>query len=163
MKYMLCIGAIFVLGLAACTDRSGSTPPAAAGNTTESKTTLDMKNRISIVEIPAADFQRAMSFYQVILDVKLEEAEMEGIKLGLFPPSGDGAFVQLIHGTDYKPSPDGVVVYLNAGSDLQEVAGKIESNGGTMVVPKTSMGPEMGFFAIFIDSEGNKLGLYSSN
>ncbi len=30
-----------------------------------------------------------------------------------------------------------------------------------MVVPKTEINPEMGCFAMFIDSEGNKLGIHS--
>jgi predicted enzyme related to lactoylglutathione lyase len=88
---------------------------------------------------------------------------MDGIKMGLFPNAGEGVFVQLINGSDYKPSADGTVVYLNGGDDLQKIADKIEANGGKIVVPKTGIGPETGFFAIFTDTEGNKVGLHSSN
>lgn len=122
-----------------------------------------MKNLVSIVEIPTADFRRAVTFYQAILAIKIEEAEMEGIKMGLFPNAGEGVFVQLINGSDYKPSMDGTIVYLNGGDDLQKIADKVEANGGKIVVPKTEIGPEMGFFAIFTDTEGNKLGLQSLN
>jgi uncharacterized protein len=86
---------------------------------------------------------------------------MGGIKMGSFPNSGEGVFVQLINGSEYKPSGEGTVIYLNGGDDLQKVADKIEANGGKMVVPKSEIGPEMGFYAIFIDTEGNKLGLHS--
>lgn len=122
---------------------------------------MAMKNLISIVEIPTADFSRAVAFYRVILDISIEEIEMDGIRMGLFPNDGQNVFVQLINGSEYKPSIDGTIVYLNAGDDLQTVANKIEANGGEIVIPKTGMGPEMGFFAIFTDTEGNKLGLYS--
>ena len=122
-----------------------------------------MKNLISIVEIPTEDFSRAMVFYQAILDINIEEIEMDGIKMGLFPNAGEGISIQLINGSDYKTSADGTIVYLNGGHDLQKVADKIEANGGKIVVPKTGIGPEMGFFAMFIDSEGNKLGLHSYN
>ena len=122
-----------------------------------------MKNLISIVEIPTADFPRAVAFYQAILDTNIEEVEMGGIKMGLFPNDGESVFVQLINGSEYKPSADGAIVYLNGGDDLQKVADKIEANGGKIVVPKTEIGPEMGFFAIFTDTEGNKLGLQSYN
>ena len=33
--------------------------------------------------------------------------------------------------------------------------------GGKVAVPKTKISDEHGFFAIFIDSEGNKVGLHS--
>jgi uncharacterized protein len=122
-----------------------------------------MKNLISIVEIPTADFSRAVAFYQAVLDINIEETEMDGIKMGLFPNDGESAFVQLINGSEYKTSTNGTIVYLNGGDDLQKIADKIEANGGKIVVPKTEIGPEMGFFATFTDTEGNKLGLHSNN
>ena len=122
-----------------------------------------MKNLISIVEIPTIDFSRAMTFYQAILDISIEQIEMDGIRMGPFPNDGESLFVQLINGSEYKPSTDGTMVYLNAGDDLQIVANKIKANGGEIVIPKTEIGPEMGFFALFTDTEGNKLGLYSRN
>lgn len=122
-----------------------------------------MKNLISIVEIPVANFSRAVSFYQSILGIRIEEADMGGIQMGLFPNEGEGVFVQLIKGDSYAPSADGTVAYLNGGKDLQKVAGKIEANGGKILVPKTEIGPDMGFYALFTDTEGNKLGLHSTH
>lgn len=122
-----------------------------------------MKNLISIVEIPTSDFSRAVTFYQAILDINIEEMEMDGVRMGLFPNDGESIFVQLINGSQYKTSVDGTIVYLNGGKDLQKVANKIEANGGKIVVPKTEIGPEMGFYAMFTDTEGNKLGLHSHN
>ena len=122
-----------------------------------------MRNFISIVEIPTIDFSRAIAFYQAILDISIEEIEMDGIQMGLFPNDGENISVQLIKGSEYKTSRDGTIVYLNAGNDLQTVANKIEANRGKIIVPKTEIGPDMGFYAMFIDPEGNKLGLYSTN
>jgi uncharacterized protein len=122
-----------------------------------------MKNLVSIIEIPTTDFLRAVAFYKAILDINIEEVEMDGVKMGLFPNDGEGVFVQLINGSEYKPSAEGTIVYLNAGNDLQVVANKIKSNGGKIVVPKTEIGPDMGFFAMFTDTEGNKVGLHSNN
>lgn len=81
--------------------------------------------------------------------------------MGLFPNTGEGISVQIINGGDYKPSAQGTVVYLNGGDDLQKIADKIEANGGKILLPKTAIGPDMGFYAIFTDTEGNKLGLHS--
>ena len=122
-----------------------------------------MKTLISIVEIPTSNFSRAVAFYQAILGITIEEIEMEGVRMGLFPNDGESVSVQLINGGEYKPSSDGTIVYLNGGKDLKKVADKIETNGGNIVVPKTEIGPEMGFYAMFTDTEGNKLGLHSYN
>jgi uncharacterized protein len=121
-----------------------------------------MKNLISIVEIPTTDFRRAVAFYQVILDISIEEVDMGGIQMGVFPSDGETVNVALIKGNDSKPSAHGTVVYLNAGEDLQITLNKIQSNGGKVDTPKTEISPEMGFFAIFTDTEGNKLGLHSA-
>lgn len=147
----------------ACTRQDKTDAQIPEINTVSTQTNESMKSTIAIVEIPTTDFSRAVVFYQTILDIKLEEIEMSGIKMGMFPNAGEGVAVQLINGADYKPSADGTVVYLNGGDDLQKVADKIEANGGKIIVPKTEIGPEMGFFAIFIDTEGNKLGLHSMN
>ena len=117
-----------------------------------------MKNFISIIEIATKDFSRAVAFYKAILNISIEEIEMEGIQMGLFPNDGEKISVQLINGSEYKTSSDGTIVYLNAGDALQIVANKIEANKGKMVVHKTEIGLEMGFYAMFIDTEGNKLG-----
>jgi uncharacterized protein len=122
-----------------------------------------MKNLISIVEIPTIDFSRAVTFYQAILDVSIEEIDMQGTQMGVFPSDREIVSVVLVKGDEYRTTVDGTIVYLNAGDDLQIVLNKIESNGGKIVVPKTEIDPEIGFFAMFIDTEGNKLGLHSIN
>ena len=122
-----------------------------------------MKTLISIVEIPTSEFSRAVAFYQAILGVSIEEIAMDRVQMGLFPSVGETVNVALIKGNEAKPSMDGTTVYLNAGQDLLTVLDKIEPNGGKLIVPKTEISPEMGFFAMFRDTEGNKLGLHSSN
>jgi len=122
-----------------------------------------MENFISMFEIPAADFERAISFYKAILNIDIEEIDMDGIRMGLFPNDGKNVSGAIIKGADYKPSSDGVIIYLNGGSDLQVVLNNIETNDGKVIVSKTQISPEMGFYGIFIDTEGNKLGVYSVN
>ena len=122
-----------------------------------------MKNLISIVEIPTIEFPRAVKFYQTILNTSIEEINMEGALMGLFPSDGETVSVALINSSQYKTSTDGAVVYFNAGDDLQIVLDKIKANGGKIIVPKTDIGSEMGFYAMFMDTEGNKLGLHSKN
>lgn len=120
-----------------------------------------MKNLINWSEIPAGNFSRAVSFYKAILDVEINESEMFGTKMGFFPTDGKNVSGAIVQGEDYKPSTDGVVAYLNGGSDLQAILEKVKSNKGKVIVPKTQISPEMGYFGMFIDTEGNKMAVHS--
>ena len=122
-----------------------------------------MSNLISIVEIPTTNLTRAISFYQTILGIEIEIASMGDTEMGVLPADGDSVNVVLINGSDYKPSKEGTLIYLNGADDLSPILAKAELNGGQIVVPKTEISPEMGYFAIFIDSEGNRMGLHSVN
>lgn len=160
MKTTMIGAALIALCFSACTKEQKSNTETIVNDTTLTEMTQP-KSLIAIVEIPASDFIRATKFYQTILNISIERMDMEGIKIGLFPGAAETTAVQIISGGDYKPSADGVVVYLNAGDDLQPVLDKITDNGGKVLMPKTAIGPDMGFYALFNDTEGNKVGLHS--
>ena len=154
------IALLLVSGFVACTNKNSSN--SASDNKTVNQKANRMENLISIVEIPVTDFSRAVTFYQSVLGVKIEEMEMDDVKMGVFPSNGETVNVVLAKGKDYQPANGGALVYLNAGKDLKLVLDKISKNGGKVIIPKTVISPEMGFFALFIDTEGNKLGLHSA-
>jgi predicted enzyme related to lactoylglutathione lyase len=120
-----------------------------------------MQNLVNFFEIPATDFKRAVAFYSGVLDVEINETEMFGAKMGFLPTDGENVSGAIVEGEDYSPSMSGVTVYLNGGDDLQQALGKVENFDGKVIVPKTQISPQMGYFAMFIDSEGNKLALHS--
>lgn len=122
-----------------------------------------MKNLINWFEIPATDFKRAVSFYTAILNVEIKETEVFGTKMGFFPTDGTNVSGAIVQGEDYKPSTDGVLAYLNGGADLQTVLNNVETNHGKILVPKTQISPEMGYFGMFSDTEGNKMAVHSIN
>jgi uncharacterized protein len=122
-----------------------------------------MENLINWFEIPAMDFSRAVSFYKSILGLHIKETEMFGTKMGFFPTDGKNVSGAIVQGEDYKPSCDGIVAYLNGGNDLQIVLNKVENNNGKVIVTKTQISPEMGYFGMFIDTEGNKMAVHSIN
>lgn len=122
-----------------------------------------MKNYISMFEIPATDILRAINFYQALLEIKIEKMDLEGMQMGILPYEGQMITGVIIKADGYKPSADGVTMYLNAGENLQVFLDKVENNGGEIIVPKTAHADESGYFAIFLDSEGNKLALNSPN
>jgi predicted enzyme related to lactoylglutathione lyase len=147
--------------LTACAPKDNASARIENDSTTAKQKPSDMKKIVSIVEIPTSDFSRAKTFYEKILDIHIEVVEMDGIKMGLFPNANEGVAVQLVYGDGYKPSADGAVVYFNGNDDLQKVADKIKAHGGKIVIPRTEIAPDMGFYATFIDTEGNKLGLHA--
>ncbi|PST83800.1 VOC family protein [Pedobacter yulinensis] len=122
-----------------------------------------MNNLISIVEIPVTDFSRALKFYGSVLDVTIETTDMSGTQMGVVPAAEGAVNLILVKGPDYNPSATGAIIYLQAGADLQPVLRKVEAAGGKVMLPKTEISPEMGFFALFTDPEGNRLGLHSAN
>lgn len=122
-----------------------------------------MKSHIAIFEIPATDISRAINFYEEILSINIERMDFPELEMGLFPYQGQLVTGVLMKGEGYEPSSKGVTIYLNAGDDLQLVLDKIVANGGKIIVPKTPHADEVGFFALFLDPEGNKLGLHSPN
>ncbi len=113
-------------------------------------------------EIAATQFERAISFYQDILDVDIVVIELAGLQQGLFPHD-DKSLVSgaIVCGMDYKPSIQGSLVYLNGGRDLDTILAKVEPAGGKVIMPKTHLGDGIGHIAHFIDSEGNRIGLHS--
>lgn len=123
-----------------------------------------MEKLISWFEIPANDFDRAVKFYQTILKKELTIFDCENEKMACFPNDGINTSGAISFAPDFKPSPNGVLVSFYAGDDLNLVVDRIQSAGGTINIPKTKIEVEgMGYFAVFTDSEGNKLGLYSDN
>lgn len=122
-----------------------------------------MANVISWFEIPVTDMDRATTFYRTLLDVDLQKAEMGGDSYTFFPGVMESVSVSgaLVQSAQVVPSDKGTVVYLNGGDDLAAPLSRVESAGGRVLMPKTSIGEGMGYFALFLDTEGNKVGLFS--
>ncbi len=120
-----------------------------------------MQNIINWFEIAVSDMARAKTFYQTVLNCEMNETEMFGTKMAFFPGDGTNVAGAIVQGEDYAPSIKGALIYLNGGNDLSTALSKVETAGGKVIVPKTQISPEMGYFAIFADTEGNKLALHS--
>jgi predicted enzyme related to lactoylglutathione lyase len=126
---------------------------------------MTFQNAISWVEIPATDIKRAQKFYEDIFDIAMVPMEFENVSMCMFPLENQmGIGGALCSGGDgfYKSSAtDGPLVYLNANPDVQNILSKVEAAGGKVLVPKTEISPEYGFMGVFIDTEGNRVGLHS--
>ena len=113
-------------------------------------------------EIPVVDMDRARSFYGSVFGWEIPVQDVGNVTMGFFPMDetwdNSGA---LVHHPDHKTSRDGVRVYLNGGEDLAETLARVEPAGGKVIVNKTHISDEIGYFAIFADTEGNAVALHS--
>jgi len=125
------------------------------------------KNSIGWFEVPVTDMERAMKFYETVLDIKMERHQMGPLDMAWFPmypdaPNAGGSLVK--HPDFYKPSMDGVLIYFTAFSgDLNNELGRVEAAGGKIISPKKEISPEYGFMALVQDTEGNRIALHSRN
>ena len=118
-----------------------------------------MKNAINWFEIPVHDMDRAVASYETLLGAKFRRDKMGDLPYAVFAyaePGVSGALVQ-----DPKRVPGGgTLVYLNAEGELDAILARAEAAKVKVVLPKISVG-EAGFIAIFVDTEGNRVGLNS--
>ena len=116
-------------------------------------------------EIPVQDMDRAKTFYEEVFDIRIHLAQFGKTTMGWFPASEDptapGCSGSLVHNPDfYKPSTEGTMIYLSS-EDITTELDRIEKAGGKILQGKTQISEEIGFMALFIDSEGNRIAMHS--
>jgi predicted enzyme related to lactoylglutathione lyase len=113
-------------------------------------------------EIPVTDLDRAAAFYQTVFAKPLKrEAYGSEMTMAVFDWPGANVKGALVHGPHFTPGADGVLVYLNAGPDLAAPLARVESAGGKVVVGKTLICDQYGYYAVVMDTEGNRVALHS--
>jgi len=83
--------------------------------------------------------------------------------MGWFPyaEGRSGAAGSLILNSAYVPSKtNGVLIYFSS-PDTETELSRVEAVGGKVIQLKTQISPEVGYMALFIDSEGNRIALHS--
>ena len=119
-------------------------------------------NAINWFEIPAANFARAVAFYEHIMALKLAtDDSFPGMKMALFPYQEPGVGGCVIESDNFRPHADGVRIYLNGGNDLQAILDRVVAAGGQIAMPKMFIREDIGYIGAFVDSEGNTIGLHS--
>lgn len=119
-----------------------------------------MNNPVQWLEIATTDLERAKNFYAKVFDLEFQFMAMPDSKMYMFgDPDKVGSSGCLVQGEGSNPSADGTIIYFSC-DDVATQAARVESAGGTVIVPKMDIG-EFGFFAQFIDTEGNRIGLHS--
>lgn len=119
------------------------------------------QHMINWFEIPVSDFERALKFYQTIFDIQMSVNAMHGYKMGFFPVHDGHIGGAICYGEGYIPSGAGSLLYLNANPDVNLVLDRAALHGGRVIVPKTLISEEAGYYAFIVDTEGNRIALHS--
>ncbi|HUN06612.1 MAG TPA: hypothetical protein PLQ56_08420 [Aggregatilineales bacterium] len=119
-----------------------------------------MKHSINWFEIPAADFERATTFYEAIFAASFKREVINGFPNAFFPYEQPGVGGSVVAGEGYVPGVAGPLVYLNTAGAMSTVLDRVPKAGGQVVMPRTDIGMGIGHMAIIIDSEGNRIGLH---
>ena len=123
------------------------------------------KNPFTWVEIYVEDMDRAQKFSETVFDFKMlalpSPTGMGEIQMVSFPwANGEsnisGALVKM---DQIKPGLGGTLVYFGC-EDCSVEENRVEQAGGKILQSKKSIG-EYGFCSIFLDTEGNSIGLHS--
>ncbi|MGD1839741.1 MAG: VOC family protein [Thermonemataceae bacterium] len=122
---------------------------------------MNKSNAVGWLDIHVANFERAKSFYEKVFDIKLVDLPLECGKQAVFPFSPESPNISgaLVEKKDLQPNANNTVVYFETEDCIAEER-RIEQEGGKIIQPKTHIG-EFGYVSIFIDSEGNTIGLHS--
>ena len=112
-------------------------------------------------EIPVHDLTRSVAFFNQVYGIEMETVENGEYAMALFPVE-TGVGGALVKGQGSTPSETGVLIYLNASDDMTTMLGRISDAGGRIIMEKTLINADAGYFALFVDTEGNRLALHSN-
>ena len=110
------------------------------------------------VDIPVIELDRAIHFYQRILNCKLRK--MNSTSAVAEHPSKQAGFSLFINKSE-TPSQQGPIIYLAVNQDISNAVLLVKSTGGKVIRDVHTINP-FGKRAIIIDSEGNRLALHQS-
>lgn len=134
-------------------------------------------------EIPAANFERAVGFYEKLVGYTLMRENM-GAQMAVFkhdqgcvsgclrekaghkiqnqtvPADGEIVSGCVMEKPGHKGT-EGVMIYLNVDGFLDEAVGRVEKAGGKLCSPIVQLPGDMGRFIHIEDTEGNRVGLHA--
>lgn len=115
-----------------------------------------MAHNICHVEIPCKNIARARKFYSDIFGWKITDF---GGMYAMFK-TGEGPGGGLEQRADNFPTERAITLYIQV-EDIDFYLTKISVAGGRTIQKKTEISKEFGYSGLFIDTEGNTIGLWS--
>src|SRR5512138_273209 len=93
---------------------------------------------ISWFEIPAQDLERAVWFYESVLQQELRRETLGPAAMAVFPYQEPGIGGALTHAPNLTPAAEGSVIYLRT-QRLDETLQRVTRAGGRVVVERTAL------------------------
>jgi len=119
-----------------------------------------MNHTVCHFEIPADDPEKLIAFYTKLFDWKANKWDMGGVDAYWLLETGpEGEAVN--GGLMKRQSPDHVPTNYIMVESVDQYAAKAQELGAALLMPKTEI-PDMGWFAILRDPQGNPLGLFEA-
>lgn len=120
-------------------------------------------NAIGWFDIYVENMERAVAFYELVLQKKLEKISDPTGETQMMSFSGDmtsyGASGALVKSDHTRPGIGGTMVYFSV-ENCSEEESRVVTAGGRLVRPKFSIG-DFGWVTLCEDTEGNMFGLNS--
>jgi len=118
-------------------------------------------NPVCWFDINVSNLEKSKVFYQKVLNTKLTDLPLEWGKQTTFPFAEQGANATgaLVEKPDWSASGNNTVIYFSSEDCITEEE-RVEKAGGKLIRKKTAIG-EFGFISLFLDLDGNTIGLHS--
>lgn len=122
--------------------------------------TPSILNTVTWWEIPVTDIESAKTFYRAVFGWEFQPFGDPDGYAGIVV---DGTLVGgLFRAEPDTPADPSIRVYVNV-PDLEASLAAAEASGGTVRVPRTEVGGDMGWWAEINDPDGRWLGLCTDN
>jgi len=135
---------------------------------------------IKWIQIPTININRAATFYENVFGAAFFFEDLNNIPHAVFKPGINGK--KILNGTLIQvkePIGLGTILFFDATGNFELIIDLIKEYGGKILtsktlitkkesadsfaIPNTYIDNKPGYYAHFLDSEGNKMGLYGSN
>lgn len=115
-------------------------------------------NTLLWLDIAVTDMDRAITFYQALLNVPARDARPHSDSATL-QLSANGSGITLIKHPEVMQG--NMTAYLNCNGRLSQALAQVKLNGGKILQDVHSMEP-FGLRAVILDSENNRIALHSA-
>ncbi|UQN68808.1 VOC family protein [Burkholderia multivorans] len=117
---------------------------------------------IAWFDIPSLDFDRAIRFYEAVLQTTLHREVIGGVPMAIFDHEASSTGGSIVFDPQQlKPSANGVLVYLNAGESVVAALDRARRAGGVVQGSVVELPNNYGYIGYLIDTEGNRVGLHA--
>ncbi len=111
------------------------------------------------IEIPAVNPHASGKFYQTVFGWNVQADDTFGYVQFQAEGGPGGGFPSIVTEGPFQYRTDSVLIYLGT-DDIEGTLAQIEAQGSKTLMPKAEI-PGIGWWAVFLDPNGNRLALFT--